>query len=270
MRDLFFQKRRHPKKYVVFLYSFSKTPPELVRFLSRIAQDNVDHCAFLRFEDPDEGLKALYLKGVSLVIIHPSFLEEERISMEYALECKRRSNAPLLFLTRRPQELIQAYQKIMYPYEGCDDYLTEPLDAWEVAQKIQYLTQKKSVDAKQFLVQAPAHVFRINYDLTRSVKLFDISMVGMSMEWTHHEDPPLKPEEQLQIKVFLPYFDIYHPRQGEFARFSVKVKKVSLEGNKIGLSLEHLTSDQIQILMQIIQNAAQQETQAMIVASSPL
>ena len=116
----------------------------------------------VRFEEPDEGLKALIVKNIEIVVIDSSLFSNDSISIDYAVECKKRKKCPILFVAKDPQKLIHEYREKLYSYEEFDSYFNDPLDIAEFTKKLQQVGSSTGRRAKRFSLNIPIKLFRLN------------------------------------------------------------------------------------------------------------
>jgi hypothetical protein len=249
-KSIFDAPPKKKKKYVLFLSKMDSKNQEKIKMMEKIIQRSIKEYILVRFEDPDEGLKALLLKNIEMIILDSSFFKNDAISIEYAIECKKRKKCPILFTTQSPEKLIEDYRRELYLYEEFDNYFKEPLDPGEFAKKLIQTSKIKSRQAKRFSMNIPITLFRLNTEKIYPGILNDMSLVGLGI--TLKNQDIFSKEEQFQIKIPLEYFHLFHPNYGEYLKLSTKLKRLSISGNVQGMSFEHLTQNQIEIILAIL------------------
>ena len=96
--------------------------------------------------------------------------------------------------------------------------------------------------------------------------LNELSLVGFGLK--HDGDHIFIMNEQIKINIPLAHFKTFHPQYGEFLPLSGKVKRISIDGQHIGFSIEHLTAFKTETLMNVLEKF--NRTLEMIKISEPL
>lgn len=249
-KSIFESTPKKKKRYILFLYTMSPEREERINIIAKAIQRTLKGYVLVRFDDPDEGLKALIVKNVEIVIIDSSLFKNDVISVDYAIECKKRKKCPILFIASDPLKLIHEYREKLFIYEEFDNYFSEPLDMAEFSKKLYQLGASKGRVAKRFNINVPLKLFRLNNGKQYSVTLTDISLVGFGIY--HANEDIFSQDEQVQIKIPLVPFKLFHPQYGEFLPISGRLRRVSINGDTMGFSIEHLTPLQIEALFEIL------------------
>jgi response regulator RpfG family c-di-GMP phosphodiesterase len=240
------------KHYVLIMFNLRKAESvKELQILERMLHNNFPEFGILKLEDPEEGLKVLLLKQVDIIILEWSFLNDNSLAVEYARECKQRIKCPILFLTRDEPNLILNYQKKMLLYEELDDYISVPVEPPEFTRKLKKMIQTEGRAAKRFRIDVVLSVLRLKDELTMTAKLVDMSLVGFSMNLESSEN--ISNLAQIRVTFPLKPFALFHPQYGEVIKFSAKVRRVSIDGRRLGCSFEHLTSLQSDCLTRMLE-----------------
>lgn len=249
------EKSKQKKRYVLFLYSSKRANENDLRTLERGVTLALPGHTLIRLEDADEALKLIIIKNVELIVLDDSFLPNQDLLIDYANEAKKRKKCPLLFLTKDEQSLILSYRQKMHLYEELDDYLSVPLDALETARRLKRIENMRGRAAKRFDTQnAPMRCSRLERDRMYKGHLVDLSLVGFGL--AIEEEELFRRGEQIQIHIPLTAFGLFHPHYGDFLRLSGRVRRVSIDGRKVGCSIEHLTVMQQECLTTILDKLA--------------
>ena len=240
------------KKYALFLYETSAANMNDFKLLDKAVVNALPEYLIIRLRDPDEALKVLLLKNIDIIIIDSSFFNNDIITIEYALEIKKHKNSCIFFVPGNEKILIKEYQKKMFAYQEKDDYFINPVDPKFVAQKLRFAASQRGRSNKRFLVSEKAAVLRFDIDEEVEVTLTDISLSGIGLSVDN--SIAFQRNEQIKINIPLAPFGIFHRYYGQFLKLSGKVQRVSLAGNQIGCSLEHLTPLQTESLMTVIES----------------
>jgi len=252
MIDSNFNKPRDPKtsekkKFILFL-NHSKTDfsRDAVTVRQAIYSVLVDH-SIIPLSDPDEGLKILLLKDFELIVIDHSFLHNETLTVEYALEAKKRRKRPIFFITLNEQKLITAYRKLMFMYEEADNYFTCPVNFLEVSKTLRRVDVSENRRAKRFILNKPLQIYSLELDTMINAHLTDISLVGFGLKLDASHS--FKRNDQLQIHIPISWYGLFHRDFGEILKLSGRVRRISIDGNKVGCSLEFITETKQECLI---------------------
>lgn len=260
------EKNKQKKRYVLLLFHSKRTQDSDIRTIERAVQMALPGHTLIRLEDPDEALKLLIIKNVELIILDHSFLPDEQLSIEYSMEAKKRKKCPIFFISRDEQKLITEYRKNMYLYEELDDYLLAPIDALEMARRLKRIETTKGRSAKRFATDAAVKCYRLDQETPYTGNLTDLSLVGFALSLD--ENLVFRRNEQIQIHIYLPAFFMFHAHYGDFLRLAGKVRRVSIDGRKIGCSIEHITPMQQECLTAIMEKLAKRNRRARLEKAS--
>jgi hypothetical protein len=246
------KKQRH---YVLVMFSLRKA--ESIRELhviEKLLGKNFPDLGILKLEDPEEGLKVLLLKQVDLIILEWNFLSDNALAVEFARECKQRVKCPVLFLTKSETDLISNYRKQMALYEELDDYAGFPTEPVDVVRKMRKMVQTEGRAAKRFSVEVPMEILRLHDEGKFTGKLVDMSLVGFAISLESTEG--LANLAQIRVSIPLRWFGIFHPQYGDYIKFSGRIRRISIEGRRLGCSFEHLTALQMDCLTRMLEYLA--------------
>lgn len=245
-------KKKTKKKYILFLHSKSAAQADLRAIERSFEKEGKDKDkVIIRLHQPEEGLKVLMLKTIDLIVLDHSVFEDEATSAEFAAELKKRRKVPILFVCKDEQRLISAYREHLQLYEELDDYVLSPIDTTDFCNRFRRSVSGNARAAKRFELDVAVKLFRLNDNQLHDARLNDISIVGMGLKVSGAR---LLRNEQVRIIVSLRHFDIFHPQFGDLFKIAARVRRVSLEGETIGCSIEHLTPLQGECLNRILEN----------------
>lgn len=245
-------KKKPKKKYILFLYSKSGSQADLRAIERGFEKEGKEKdTVIIRLHQPEEGLKVLMLKTIDLIVLDHSVFEDEATSAEFAAELKNRSKVPILFVCKDEQRLISAYREHLKLYEELDDYVLSPIDATDFSNRLKRSVSGSARAAKRFELDLAVKLFRLNDCKTHEARLKDISIVGIGLKVSGAR---LLRSEQVRVIVSLNDFDIFHPQFGDLFKIAARVRRVSLEGEVIGCSIEHLTPLQAECLSRILEH----------------
>ena len=250
-KSIFDATPKKKKKYVLYLFKLNRDEETRIRTIEKAIQNSLSDHILVRFEDPNEALKALLVKNIELIFIDSSLFEDDKISIDFGVECKKRKKCPLFFIAKNEAILIKEYRKKLAYYEELDDYFKDPIDFVEVTRKLKRASANIGRKAKRFSLEIPIKLYRLNDDKYYNAILNDISLVGFGISM--QGDEMLTANEQVKIKVPISEFKLFHPTYGEFLPISGKVRRISINGRIFGCSIEFSTPMQTEVLMNLIE-----------------
>lgn len=248
------------KRYILLLQRVQWIAEQELKLISKAAELALPGHTFIRFEDVSEGIKALKVKNVDVVLLHHSLFKSEAELVELAKEFKNIRKATVIFITKSDRDLISAYREKMSLYEELDDYVTLPLDAAELVKKIKKAGTVDARAAKRFLIKIPVQVTRVDSLKTHAAILDDLSLVGCSL--TVDSDYDFHREEQLRLQLPLHLMEIFHPHYGDYLKLALRVRRLSMRGETLGCSIEHLTSMQNECLTSFLEDISRRQRNA--------
>lgn len=249
-KSIFDSEPKKKKRYVLYLFKLSRDDETRIRTVEKAIQNALSEHILVRFEDPNEALKALLVKNIGVIFIDSSLFDNDKISIDFGVECKKRKKCPLFFIAKNEDILIKEYRNKLAFYEELDDYFKEPIDFFEITRKLKRASATVGRKAKRFSLGIPIKIYRLNEDKYYNATLNDISLVGFGIS-IEGEDM-LKTNEQIKIKVPLTEFHLFHPHYGEFLPISGKVRRISINGHIFGCSIEYSTPMQMELLMNLM------------------
>lgn len=245
------------KKYVLFLQKSRLVPETELKLLSKAAEHALPQHISIRLDDPNEGLKVLAVKNIEIVVLHHSLMSSSIELVGLAKRLKERKKVTIIFITNDEQGLIEAYRSEMGLYEELDDFVAAPLDPAELFKKLQKVGNIEARAAKRFSVDVPVKIRRVEDDNLTEVNLVDLSLVGCGLEVD--SGIGIKRGQQLQIQIPLHRFAIFHPQYADYLQLALRVRRVSIRGDNLGCSLEHLTPMQHDCLVTLLEQVAKRQ-----------
>lgn len=245
------------KRYILFLQRSRFISEQEMKMMVKAAEHALPSHILIRLDDPSEGLKVLNVKNVEVVLMHHSLLGSEQEMVDFAKQMKERKKLTVIFVTRNERELIAAYRENMALYEELDDYVNSPPDPTELFKKLQKAGIVEARAAKRFSVDIPVKVMRVDSQIEVSGELDDLSLVGCGL--TFNSDLGFRREEQLRIQIPLNAFGIFHPQYGDFLKLALRVRRLSIRGQSVGCSIQHLTSMQNDCLVNLLEDISRKQ-----------
>ncbi len=239
------------RRYVLLLGAKSSVNDQDLRTMEKSCGSALTEHTTLRLEDPDEALRAVVVKNVELIVLDPSFLRSTELSVDFALEVKRRKPCPIVFLTREENKLVELYRQKVNLYAEMDDYLAKPVDPLEAQSRLRRIASIEGRAAKRVSLGTPAEVYCLNSGRTLRATLADLSLVGFGL--TLEEQQVIRTGEQVRVSLNLAQCGIFHPFYGDQLRLAGRVRRISLDGTRVGASTEHLTAMQHDCLVRVLE-----------------
>ena len=250
---------RRKKRYAMMLFSSKNADPKEIRTIEKAVQVGLPEHTLIRIEEPDEGLKVMMVKNVEYVILDSSFFNDDLLAVEFAVEAKKRKKCPMFFVSKNDGLLIQEYRRLMYMYEELDDYVLSPIDFVELSKKLKRASMIESRAAKRFTIGQSVGIDRLDTSEQLRGTLTDISLVGFGM--VVGQEAIMSRLEQVRVQIQISTFGIFHPHYGEFLRLAGKVRRISIDGKKIGCSLEFVTPMQSDCLARVLEHVSRKMRQ---------
>ena len=193
---------------------------------------------------------------------------------------------PVLFLTRRPRDLVSAYNQVLLPFHEVDDYIEyanmsiphtinrvrnalisknrRRSRRYQVDLAVEYFDEKSLFQPEMQALEDPGLVLRYDPEHDRDVeippqpveqpikghsgRLVDLSVHGTLIQST--DGRIFRTGEQLKIKINLGH---HKPRDTvEFLRLTAKVQRVLISGDVAACSFESVSSSQTSSLVKFI------------------
>lgn len=248
------------KRYVLALQKSRLVGENELKLISKAVENALPEHFLIKLDDRDEGFKALSVKEIDVVVLHHTMAgsASELVDLARHLkEVRERRKLKIIFVAHDERELINAYREKMGLYEELDDFVTNPIDAAELYRKIQRAGTIEARAAKRFTVDEKVRLHRLDRDEIVDAELLDLSLVGCGVSVPG--EIVFRRGEQLRIQIPLMAFGIFHPHYGDFLKLSLRVRRLSLKGDNLGCSIEHLTALQNECLIQLLEEIARKQ-----------
>jgi DNA-binding response OmpR family regulator len=245
---------KRKKRYVLHLLRTEHISVVDAKVTHKTIAAVLENFTLIKLEDPDEVLKVVMLKNIELIILDSSFFNSDETAIEFASEIKKRKKVPIYFTTKNERKLIAEYRRVLGLYEEMDDYLALPLDAVEMTKKITRIGKHEVRAAKRFGVEMELNLLRVDINKIIRVKIVDMSLVGFGLELSNDEF--LDRGQQVRLEIPLTSFEIFHPQYGEVLKIAGTIRRVSIEGRRVGGSFEHMNPMQADCLSRLLEFVA--------------
>lgn len=235
--------RRKRRSYVVTALT-QNSASEFRNSIEHFLRVNFKAIAITHARNTEE-LKKAFSRQVVMLIYDDEFADLQ-LGMEMINGLKRKKSAvssSVLFLTKHPADLIDAYNKILLPFHESDDYLAiDRTDNNLLFSKIKSgLTSQFKRRSRRYKVDVPITFYALNDDKEYTGKLTDLSIHGAMMDSGANR---LFTQDE-QIKVSIPASHFLGTGEGDFLKISARVRRVLIGGNRAGISFEHVSDKQL-------------------------
>lgn len=199
-----------------------------------------------------EELRKNFARQIVLMVFDDEFVDLPA-GLELIKELKTRrgaSSAPVLFLTRQPEKLVEGYNQVLSAYQESDDYLLYPkAEMAHIYSKIKTgLTSSYKRRSRRYKIDMELQYFLLADDKMHKGRLVDLSIHGGLIR--AEDERIFRVGEQL--KLHIPIADVMAPTAGDFLKISGKVRRVFIGGTQAGISFEHVSDSQLLRLTQYL------------------
>src|SRR5690606_13500214 len=112
-----------------------------------------------------EDLVRHFSKQIMLLVFDDEFMDlRDGLMLIKKLKEKKGAVIPVLFLTRRPDELVKAYNEILLPYHEADEYVNYPkLPMSHILSKVKTgLVNRNRRRSRRYSVDVPITFWRLS------------------------------------------------------------------------------------------------------------
>lgn len=245
--------RRKRKNFVVLALGRS-FPIPVRRTIENVIKKDFTQLAIVSPDNMDE-LRRLFGRNISLLIVNDELdkLENLLIDLRKLKEKRKADKIPILFMTKHPYDLIQAYNAQMLIYQELDDYLCYDNESGAtIASRIKDIidTENKR-KSRRYVIKHPVTFFHLTKDKKFTGEIIDLSFHGAAIL---ADNCILREGDQLLVSI--PLSEQKNFGEGDFLKISARVRRVFISGNRVGVSFEHVSTNQSQKLAQFILTVA--------------
>lgn len=191
-------------------------------------------------------------RSIQLLLLDDEFADLDQILTQVrVVKEKRHPNpVPVLFLTRDPKRLIEAYHDQLFVYQESDDYFhydRVPANQTLAAIKtsIESGSRRRS---RRYKVDLDVTFRTLTHEAFRQGKLVDLSMHGALI--ATGADWSFKAGDQLVVSI--PISRYFTPENGDFLRLPALVRRVQISGSTAAISFEHLSEVKVSLLTRFL------------------
>ena len=249
------QAPRKKRKSYIFLALGKGLPTDLASGLEQLIRTSFKQLGVTRARSL-EDLKKGFSRQISLLVFDDEFLPLVD-GLNLISEIKRRLNedaVPVLFLTRDPGRLIEAYHEVLSPFHETDDYVEfVNLTNAEVLSRVRYaITSKNRRRSRRYKVDIPLKYSLLGDEKILNGRIFDLSVHGA---YLRDEDGRIfQPGEQLRLRI--PFGKAASLADGEYLKLSARVRRFFMVGSETGISFEYTTEEKSLALTKLITSLA--------------
>lgn len=179
-------------------------------------------------------------RNVIFAIVDDEFATmPEVLNSVQALKVRRaESGVPVLFLTKKPDELVDAYHSVLLAYQESDDFINYAGATTEqVLSRIKLgLETKGKRRSRRYKTDLNIACFHLTKNESVPATLIDMSVHGGLIK--AQKDMRFKVGDQLRLSI--PAAS-YLENKGDFLKVSAKVRRVFISGDLVGVSFEYVS-----------------------------
>ena len=230
---------------------------EVVKYLQSLSK------AFVLVQPRNaEELARQISRSIHLLVLDDSFAERVKLLklVRFMKEKLTSSGMPVMFLTRDPAGLTAVYRRELMAHQEMDDFIAlKGLSAVEVVARVkQAIETRNRRRSRRFNVAMP-----ISYQLLGNSQLAECQLIDISLHGAQIAGAPAGSvfKVKSQIRIEIPVAATIGSAEGEILRLSARVRRVSVDGDRAGVSFEHLNDRHVLALTKLVTAlAAEQST----------
>ena len=234
--------RRKRKNYILMAVR-PNFDPDLLAAINQFVKKNFSQFALVQPKGKDE-LVRLFSRQIVLTMVDDSFIElDDLLFVLKEMKIKKSGLAsPVLFFTENIARLINAYHKVLLPFQEMDNYLSyRTMQRAQIFARIQNsLTKKNGRNARRYKFNINVNYFNLRRDKYFNGKIIELSSQGGLLHCLEEEIF----NQGDQLKLHIPLMGYLPLDVGEFIRVSGRVRRVLMGGTKAAISWEYLGEDQ--------------------------
>lgn len=235
--------RKKRKSYVLMALA-KGTSQDLSGGIEHYLRTNFKGVAISAPKTPDELFKN-FARQIVLLIFDDEFMDlQEGLNMISEMKRKKStSQVPVLFLTRQPDRLIEAYNKTLSPFQEADDYINHGRSEMNhILTKIRLgLTTNNRRRSRRYKIDMSLNYYLLTDDKMHSARLVDLSVHGGLIKTDDGKIFRLGD----QLKLNIPVTEVLPTHTGDYLKISAKVQRVFIDGTQAGVSFEHVSEKQL-------------------------
>lgn len=247
----YLQAPRRKRKSYVLVACGGAVPPDVQGSIDSYIKQNHKNVAIAHPRSPDELTKLLN-RQVVLLVYDDEFADmEQGLNMILDLKKRKTSNViPVLFLTRSPETLVNAYNQYLLPFHEADEYINYAKSTTaHILNKVKAgIANKNRRRSRRYKIDIDVAYFTLSQEGALPGRLIDLSVHGALMR--SEENRIFKLGDQL--KLHIPIADVLPNSEGDYLRISAKVRRVFIGGSQAGISFEYVSEKQNYVLTRFV------------------
>ncbi len=249
--------RKKRKNYIIMAFR-EGFDEDLIATIGNFCRTTYQHFAVSQPTTLAE-LKRQFNRNITILMIDDELGEiPEVIEAVNELKVKRRADKiPVIFFTRNPSSLINAYHEKLLAFHEVDEYFNYPkMQKHEMLGKIKLgVEQQNRRKSRRYNVNLPVNFFHLNSGQSLPGKFVDLSVHGarlkVNKEFVFREGD--------QIKLSIPVSNFMKHDEGDYMRISARVRRVMMSGNTAAISFEHMSEHQFLRLTMLVTGIVNQQ-----------
>lgn len=208
-------------------------------------------------------------RQLMLVVLHDKVGPIEE-TLEWVKKVKAKNQdkpIPVLFLTENEEVLVEAYGKVLLPFQEVDQYVVfRNFTVKEIEERIdKVLDVREARRSRRFSTDISVRFTSLQTPEMSAGKITNLSVHGALIEGSTGVTFHLRDQLRLHVPVgpFLP------KAQGEFISLSGRVERVFLGAGQAAISWTHLTESQFLTLTTFVLHLASQQSATGKIISLP-
>ncbi len=208
-------------------------------------------------------------RQLMLVVLHDKVGPIEE-TLEWVKKVKAKNPdtpIPVLFLTENEEVLVEAYGKVLLPFQEVDQYVVfRNSTVKEIEQRIdKVLDVREARRSRRFSTNISVRFTSLQTPEMKAATITNLSVHGALLEGGTGVTFHLRDQLRLHVPVgpFLP------KEQGEFISLSGRVERVFLGDGQAGISWTHVSESQFLTLTTFVLHLASQQSAAGKIISLP-
>ncbi len=175
-----------------------------------------------------------------------SIVDDEFAAIGEVLECvkalktrKSDHGMPILFLTKKPAELVDEYRKVLLAYQENDDFVDYASTTTEqILSRIKIGVERKNMRrSRRYKIDIPISCYHLGKNSQLAAKLIDMSAHGALLR--ADREAQFRIGDQLRLSI--PVAHYLPPSSGDFLKVSARVRRVFISGDTVGVSFEFVS-----------------------------
>jgi CheY-like chemotaxis protein len=250
--------KKKRKKYVLLAIN-EQFDPELQHALENYLEKKFSTLSVLTVRN-NSDMQRILNRQLMLVVIHDKLAPlEETLGWVKIVKAKNQEKPiPILFLTENEEALLEAYSRLLLPFQEVDNYVVfRNSTLVEIEERIdKALDVREARRSRRFVTDISVRFTSLQHADLKIGKITNLSVHGALLE--AGKEAAFRLRDQLQVRM--PVGSFLPREHGEFLSLSGRVERVFLGGNQVGISWTHLSETQFLTLTTFVLHLASQQS----------